>query len=190
MMSDTAPVEETPVEQPRELSSLPPVIDRQAWPDTDTLLAELHNLTEEEGTAQPPETSEETTAPSVEEAEEEGGTATDTPVALPPPGTIEIEGRAVPIEEVKALLALGDRLRTDEPAAKAVQEALRPTPTTADETDASEDLPPWLDPDSAEQVRAWNRMKELESNMARSQQEEAANRHRQRQAEVADAWNS
>jgi len=165
MMTDTAPTEISEV---------------------DAMLAALHEIVDEE-----PETEETST-------QEEGATGGDAaqgaggeveaspeerPPSLAPPGTIEFEGQYLPIDEVRALLALNDRLKAEPDTAQRVGEALKPAAR-------ANVLPEWIDPEDTTSVKLYEEMQSARAETARLHAANAQSTERDQRARVVDSFRS
>ncbi len=115
-----------------------------------------------------------------------------------PPGLIQVGDELLPVEEVRALLELNRRVKTDPDTATRVRAAVlneRPAPTgQAPEADPDA-LPAWLDPEDQQAVylyrhsqRVEAEVQEMRRNDAARTQQAAQLRESSRVTEVRDAF--
>ena len=156
----------------------------QEMSEVDAMLASLHELTNTGTLEQPDEEEASVEEDSIgSESGDEGGD--DTSIASPslaPPGTIEFEGQYLPIDEVRQLLAFSERLKTEPDFASRVREAAVPKPQS--------ELPEWVDPDDAFQVRSYQEMQAAKAETSRIQAEQRATSERDQRARVVDSFRS
>jgi hypothetical protein len=149
--------------------------------ELDAFLASLH------GTDEVQTEEEETSTGATEEGSETGAAGEEeteaTPtasVSLAPPGTIEFNGRFIPVDEVEQLLAFSERLKTEPDFANRVREAAVPKTTT--------ELPPHVDPEDAFQVATWHDLQAAKAETARLQAEQRTASERDQRARVVDSF--
>lgn len=156
--------------------------------EVDQMLASLSDLAE--GTPDPSSDTEDqepqdgvgSQPPDAEPGEGEGESEGDqTGTALAPPGTIEFEGQYLPIDEVRALLALNDRLKAEPETAQRVSDAIRPQERT-------NVLPEWIDPEDATAVRLYEEVQSARAETARLQAQNNQSTERDQRARVVDSF--
>lgn len=144
--------------------------------EVDAMLASLNEMTEVEPEPVPDEPGEVVE----QEGEEEEPVIASPAPSLAPPGTIEFEGQYLPIDEVRALIALNDRLKSEPETATRVAAAIK-----APETNV---LPEWIDPTDPTAVRLYE---DLQSTRAETQTLRAqiqARTETERRASVVDSF--
>lgn len=156
--------------------------------DTDAMLAELHELTgvlavdEESPTREGVEEQPAGDEPVVGEHDDASDTAPSTPAV--PPGYLEFEGRILPVEEVRALLALNERMKAEPEVAYRIHQAVTPTPTAP----AAETIPDWVDQDDPFQVNMWREQQRTRAEAEAAQARLAAQSETERRAQVVDSF--
>lgn len=157
--------------------------------EVDAMLASLHELTDvenddDETSTDPAGGGEQAASEGSETVGDEGGDGDSiTPPALAPPGTIEFEGRFLPVDEVRQLLAFSERLKTEPDFATRVRDAA----TAPKETAA---LPAHVDPEDPFQVATWHELQAAKAETARIQAEQRTNAERDQRARVVDSFRS
>ena len=159
--------------------------------EVDAMLAALHEMTDVD------ETTDQESSTGTEEhpagdagseglpaaGDEEGEAVAQTSPPIAPPGTIEFEGQYLPIEDVRALVALNEKLKAEPETAQRVAEAITPKP-------ADNVLPEWLDPDDTTSVRLYEEMQAAKAETARLQAHAAQTNERDQRARVVDSFRS
>jgi hypothetical protein len=156
--------------------------------DVDAMLAALNEIVEE--APKPEEEEPEPVAakdPYPHGVDEHGNDIKpDEPeVAIAPPGTIEFEGQYLPIDEVRALLALNDRLKAEPETAQRVADAI--SPKTAPVANV---LPDWVDPEDTTAVKLYEEVQAAKAETARLQAQNAQVNERDQRAKVVDSFRS
>jgi hypothetical protein len=175
-----------PGQFPRELSELDLA---HAALDTDAMLAGLNDLTDIGGDTSATSVDEETTEQpgDAQVTEGDGGGGADATVPTPvPPGMVDFEGKLLPVEEVRALLALSDRLKEDPEAAKRIAEAAK-GPVATDTPPA---LPSFIDPTDTTAVGLYREVEGLKAAEARREAQSRTNAESVRRANVVDSFRS
>lgn len=159
--------------------------------EVDQMLASLSDLAE--GSPDSPSSDTEDPEPQdggelapldAEPGEGEGGPAgDDTGAALAPPGTIEVEGQYLPIDEVRALLALNDRLKAEPETAQRVSDAIK-------RQERANVLPEWIDPEDSTAVRLYEEVQSARAETARLQAANNQTNERDQRARVVDSFRS
>lgn len=108
--------------------------------------------------------------------------AEEPEVVIAPPGTLEFEGQFLPIDEVRALLALNDRLKAEPETAQRVAEAITPKQPVANV------LPEWIDPEDGTAVKLYEEVQAAKAETARLQAANAQVNERDQRARVVDAF--
>jgi hypothetical protein len=150
--------------------------------DTDAMLKELESMTDiEEPPAPEPEAAE---APELG-VDEHGNDLPLPPAKDPvPPGYIEFEGRTWPIDEVRALLQLNQRMRDDPDVATRVSGAIAPPPETEPK------LPEWIDPEDRTAVGLWHETQAAKTRAEQAERRLTAKSEEERRAHVVDSFRS
>jgi hypothetical protein len=102
---------------------------------------------------------------------------------LAPPGTIEFEGRFLPVDEVRALLALNDKLKNEPETSTRVAAALK-------EPEPANVLPSWIDPDDPTAVRLYEEVQSAKAETAKLQAQNNQRSEQDRRAQVVDSFRS
>lgn len=158
---------------PRELSETD-----AAMAGIDEMLAGLHDLTE----------TNETNGDADNGEGEEGGSADETPVHVDdpadpvPPGYLRFEGRDLPIDEVRGLLAFSERLKAEPDTAQRVATAVTaPTQTQ---------LPDWIDPEDTATVKMYEHTEAIRAENSRLNAQVTQSAERDQRARVVDSFKS